>query len=387
MELSEEQSLLVATARRFVSAELLPLENKIESAGRIEPGDAKRIFEASKRLGLYALNVPAEFGGGGLSNMDWMLAEEQFGHATDILVRRAFGNVYDVLLAGTEDQKRRWLVPAAKGERTGSIAFTEPEAGSDAAGIKSRAERSKGGWVLSGRKQFVSDALHSDFFIVSAVTGADGGRSRISAFVVDKDTPGLTIGADQPMMGLRGTTHAPVFFNDVELGPENLIGKEGEGLKLALATLGRVRLAQVAARAVGKAVRILRLALDHARERRQFGRRIGDFQMIQAMLADSAVDIASARAAVWRAAGLLDRGSDARVEISMAKLLASEALGRVADRAVQILGGYGYAKPSAVERLYRDSRVFRIFDGTSEIHRSVIAKRLLDGDSGPYDVC
>ena len=378
--LSPEQRLLVDTVRRFVDAELRPLEAGVEESGRLEIEVGEAIKAKSRALGLYAMNMPEALGGGGLSTLDWMLVEEEFGRTTDILIRRAFGNVYDILLAGTEDQKDRWLIPAIKGERTFSVAFTEAEAGSDAAAIRTRADKSGDGWVLTGQKQFISDALYSDFFVVTAVTDAEAGTGGISTFIVDRDADGVTIGPDNPMMGLRGTTHGELSFDNVPLSPVNLLGTEGQGLKLALDTLGRVRLAQVAARAIGKATLLLDLAIDHARSRRQFGQPIGGFQAVGQMLADSAVEINSARLALWQAAWMLDQGQKARTQISAVKLQASETLGRIADRTVQIFGGSGFSKALPIERYYRDARIYRIFDGTSEIHRNVIARRLLDGD-------
>ena len=378
--LSPEQRLLINTVRRFVDAELRPLEAGVEESGRLEIEVGEAIKAKSRALGLYAMNMPEALGGGGLSTLDWMLVEEEFGRTTDILIRRAFGNVYDILLAGTEDQKDRWLIPAIKGERTFSVAFTEAEAGSDAAAIRTRADKSGDGWVLTGQKQFISDALYSDFFVVTAVTDAEAETGGISTFIVDRDADGVTIGPDNPMMGLRGTAHAELSFDNVPLSPVNLLGTEGQGLKLALDTLGRVRLAQVAARAIGKATLLLDLAIDHARSRRQFGQPIGGFQAVGQMLADSAVEINSARLALWQAAWMLDQGHKARTQISAVKLQASETLGRVVDRTVQVFGGSGFSKALPIERYYRDARIYRIFDGTSEIHRNVIARRLLDGD-------
>ena len=378
--LSPEQRLLIDTVRRFVDTELRPLEAGVEESGRLETEVGEAIKAKSRALGLYAMSMPEALGGGGLSTLDWMLVEEEFGRTTDILIRRAFGNVYDILLAGTEDQKDRWLIPAIKGERTFSVAFTEAEAGSDAAAIRTRADKSGDGWVLTGQKQFISDALYSDFFVVTAVTDAEAGTRGISTFIVDRDADGVTIGPDNPMMGLRGTTHGELSFDNVPLSPVNLLGTEGQGLKLALDTLGRVRLAQVAARAIGKATLLLDLAIDHARSRRQFGQPIGGFQAVGQMLADSAVEINSARLALWQAAWMLDQGQKARTQISAVKLQASETLGRVVDRTVQVFGGSGFSKALPIERYYRDARIYRIFDGTSEIHRNVIARRLLDGD-------
>ena len=380
--LSDEQRLLIGTVRRFVDDELRPLEQLVEDSGHLEPELAAAIQAKSRTIGLYAMNMPEGLGGGGLSTMDWMLVEEEFGRTTDVLIRRAFGNVYDILLAGTEAQRERWLIPAIRGDRTFSIAFTEAEAGSDAAAIRTRATPTDDGWSLTGQKQFISDAHHSDFYVLTAVTDPRAGARGISTFVVDRDMPGVMLGPNVPMMGLRGTTHAELTLENVILGPEHLLGEEGGGLKLALGTLGRVRLAQVGARAVGKATMLLEMAVEHARSRHQFGQPIGGFQSVGQMLADSAVEINAARLALWQAAWMLDQGKSARTQISVVKLQASETLGRVADRVLQIFGGSGYSKELAVERHYRDARVYRIFDGTSEIHRNVIARNLLAGDDG-----
>ena len=191
--LSEEQRLLVATVRRFVDAELIPLEDGIETTGELAIAKSREIFEKSRALGFYAMNIPAEYGGGGLSAVDTMLVEEQFGRAKDILIRRAFGNVYESLLKGTPAQKERWLLPAVRGERTCSIAITEPDAGSDAAAIRTRAVKRGDGWILDGHKHFISDGLHSDFFIVSAVTDAAQRPRHVSLFLVDKSLPGLNV--------------------------------------------------------------------------------------------------------------------------------------------------------------------------------------------------
>ena len=382
--LSDEQRLLVETARRFVYTELVPLEEEVEAKRQLNPAIARSIFEKSRALGLYAMNVPTEYGGGGLSAVDTCLVEEQFGHTSDILVRRAFGNVYEVLLVGTDEQKERWLKPATRGERTFSVAFTEPGAGSDAAGIKTRAERHGDGWVLNGYKHFISDGFYSDFFVVSAVTNPEAGARGISLFLVDKGMTGFSIGRDQPMMGLAGTSHVEMFFENVKLGPEHLLGGEGQGLRLAFETLGRIRLAHIGARCVGKATRLLKMMTDYARDRRQFGRSIGEFQMVQQMLADSAMEINAARLMVLQTASEIDQGRDPRERISMVKAYASEMLGRVADRAVQVFGGMGYCKDMPIERLYRDARIFRIFDGTSEIHRMVIARAMLKHGAGRF---
>ena len=384
--LSEEQHLLVSSIRGFIESELQPLEEGIEKTGRLADNVASEIRAKSQELGLYAVNIPTKYGGGGLSVLDWMIAEEQFGRTSDILVRRAFGNVYEILLEGTDAQIETYLIPAVRGDRTFSVAFTEPEAGSDAAAIKTRAVRKNGGWVLNGSKHFISDGLYSDFFIVTAVTNPDAGARGISTFILDKGLAGFTVGRDQPMMGLKGTSHVEMHFENVKLNEGCLLGKEGQGLKLALATLGRVRLAQVSARAVGRSSMILDSCLRYSKDRRQFGSPIGEFQMIQHMLADSAMEINACRLALWQTASRIDAGEEARGAISMLKVQASEMLGRVVDRAVQIYGGAGYCCDLPIERYYRDARIARIYDGTSEIHRMVMARQMMKGDVGLFDI-
>ena len=383
--LTDEQRLLVSTVRRFIDEHLAPLEDQVDRDDALAPETAREIFEKSRALGLYATNIPEEFGGGGLNAFDTMLLEEQFGRTSDILIRRAFGNVYEVLLRCTRSQAERWLLPAVRGERTCSIAITEPGAGSDAAGIKTRAIRDGAGWRLTGHKHYISDGLFSDFFVVSAVTDPDAGSRGISLFLVDKDSPGFTIGRGQPMMGLRGTSHIEMFFDDIRLGPETLLGEEGRGMRQVLETLGRVRLGQVGARAVGKAGKVLDLMVDHAREREQFGQPIGNFQLVQQMLADSAIEINAARLLLWQTASEIDRTGDGRESISMVKVHAAETLGRVVDRAVQLFGGAGFSREHPIERYYRDARIYRIFDGTSEIHRAVLGGALMKKGAALYD--
>ena len=386
MDLSHEQRLLVDTVRDFIATELAPLEEGIEQTGALDPAQAEAIFAKSSALGLYAMNIPEAHGGGGLSALDTMLVEEQFGRTTDILIRRAFGNVYEVLLACEGAQVERWLRPSVRGERICSIAITEPGAGSDAASITTKAtEDGKGGWVLNGAKHFISDGLVSDFFVVSAVTDPGKGARGISLFLVDKGTPGLTIGRDQPMMGLRGTSHVELHFDNVALEQINMLGARGEGFRMALGVLGRVRLAQVGARAIGKATKVLDLMVDYARERKQFGQAIGEFQLVGQMLADSALEINAARLALWQTAIEIDAGRDPRTRISLVKVQAAETLGRVVDRAVQLFGGMGFCKDLPIERYYRDARIYRIFDGTSEIHRTVMARSLMKGEASLYD--
>ncbi|MBP6894078.1 MAG: acyl-CoA dehydrogenase family protein [Pseudacidovorax sp.] len=380
--LNDEQKMMIDTVRRFIAEELHPLEQTLEEHGALPRAQAQAIHDKARALGLYALNMPAELGGGGLSNLDRVLCEEQFGHTSDQLIRRAFGNVYEPLLHCRGDQVERWLKPSVEGTRTCAIAITEPGAGSDAAGIKTHAKKTDSGWVLNGGKHFISDGEWSDFFLVSARTG----EKEISMFMVDKGLPGFTVGKDQQMMGLRGTPHVELFFDNVALEDAALLGERGQGFKLAMGALNVVRLAQVGARAVGKASHVCELMLQYAGERRQFDTRIGDFQMVQQMLADSVIEINAARWMVYQAAWMLDQGFDAREQIAMVKVHAAETLGRVVDRAVQVFGGMGFCKELPIERYYRDARIYRIFDGTSEIHRGVIAKSALRKGAALFDI-
>jgi acyl-CoA dehydrogenase len=384
--LNDEQKMMIETVRRFIKEELKPLEDVIENSGQLDPTRARAVQGKSRALGLYALNIPAELGGGGLSAVDRILCEEQFGHTTDILIRRAFGNVYEPLLVCQDEQVDRWLKPTVRGERTCAIAITEPGAGSDAQGIKTHAKKTDTGWVLNGSKHFISDGEWSDFFLVSARTDNAAGDKAISMFMVDKGLPGFTVGKDQKMMGLRGTPHVELFFDNVALEPAALLGEEGQGFKLAMGALNVVRLAQVGARAVGKASHVLELMTAYANDRKQFGNRIGDFQLVQQMLADSVIEVNAARLMVLHAAWMIDTGLDPRDWIAMVKVQAAEMLGRVVDRAVQIFGGMGFCKELPIERYYRDARIYRIFDGTSEIHRTVIARSVLKRGAALFDL-
>ena len=382
LHLNDEQRMLLDTVRRFIREECKPLEDEIEANGELPEAKARALHSKARGLGLYALNMPAALGGGALSTFDRILCEEQFGHTSDILIRRAFGNLYEPLLECRGEQVERWLKPSVNGTRTCAIAITEPGAGSDAQSIKTHANKTATGWVLNGSKHFISDGLWSDFFLVSAKTG----EKEISMFMVDKGLPGFTLGKDQKMMGLRGTSHLELFFDNVPLEPIALLGGEGQGFKLAMGALNVVRLAQVGARAVGKASHVLELMAGYANERKQFGKPIGEFQMIQAMLADSAIEINAARLLVMQAASMLDRGEDARDLIAMVKVFAAETLGRVVDRGVQVFGGMGFCKELPLERYYRDARIYRIFDGTSEIHRGVIARSVLKRGAAVFDL-
>jgi acyl-CoA dehydrogenase len=304
--------------------------------------------------------------------------EEQLGQTSDALIRRVFGQAYEMLLSCQGDQRNRYLLPLVRGDKICCMAITEPGAGSDAASISTFAREDGDDFILNGRKHFISDGDIADFAVVMALTDRDKrARGGITLFLVDKDTPGFTIGKRQPMMGHRGYGHAELVFEDCRVPRSQILGEIGWGFRLIMGSVSKVRLHHIGARSVGMASRLLSMCTDHANQRVQFGSKIGDFQMIQEKLADMAAEIYATRSMVLNAAWELDRGMECRDKVSMVKLYASEMLGRCADRAVQIFGGMGFCKEMPIERIYRDCRVLRIFDGTSEVHRMLIARSLL----------
>jgi acyl-CoA dehydrogenase len=306
------------------------------------------------------------------------LVEEELGRTADALIRRVFGQVYEMLLECRGEQRERYLYPTVRGDKITCLGLTEPNAGSDAANIETAAERAGDVFVLNGRKHFISDGDIADYAIVFAVTDkALRARGGITAFLVDRGTPGFTVGRIQPMMGHRGYHHTELVFEDCQVPASQVLGEVGQGFKLVMTTLSRVRLAHIGARAVGMAERLLEMARAHALSRRQFGRAIAEFQLIQGMLADSATEAYATRLMVYNTAWEIDQGRDVRAKISMVKLYASEMQSRVVDRVLQIFGGMGFCKELPVERMYRDARVTRIYDGTSEIHRTIIARHVL----------
>lgn len=370
--LSHESRLLVDTVRRFVDEELRPLEELVEREDGLPPDVAAGLGRKGRELGLWAMNMPTELGGAGLSMLDFCLVNEQIGRTKDVLARRAFGMVPGMLAACRGPEQLRYAHAAAHGEMHISVAMSEPSAGSDAAGIQTRAVRDGDGWRLAGGKHFISDADVAGAYIVTARS-----EEGISCFLVDRHTPGLTLGRHQAMMGQRGTHQHELFFQDCPLRPWQLLGEPGRGLALAMRFINVARLAYVGARCVGLAGLLLEQASEHARQRHQFGAPIGEFQLIQGMLADMQTELYAARMMVLNAAWEIDQGHDARAKVSMVKLFASEMLGRAADHAVQIFGGMGYCAELPIERIYRDARGFRLYDGASEIHRSTIARELL----------
>lgn len=385
--LTPQQEVLVQRARDFVQTELLPLEKQIEDDGQLSRDLSEDIIGKAREIGLFAPNIPQRFGGGGLNTLDNVLVQEQLGATKEILARRAGGNIYECLIEGTGEQMERYLLPSVRGERHSALAVSEPEAGSDAASIQTRATRTKSGWILNGRKHFISDAEFCDYFIVAAVTEADGGARGVSLFLVEKGTDGFSLGKRFNMLGFRGTSHCELMFDNVSLGSEAILGTENEGFRLLGETLGKARLAKVGARAVGKCHRLLHLMKEHARGREQFGKAIIEYGPISQMIADSAIEIAAARALVLQTASDIDAGLHSRAAISEVKVLTTETLGRVADRAVQIFGGRGCHDEHVIESMYRDARLYRIIDGTSEIHRNIITKVHRKSQGGCHVAC
>lgn len=375
---TDEARMVVDTVRRFVTEKLQPLENEVEQLGHIPPDKLAALKQEVVSLGLYALNMPEEVGGGGLCTLDMCLVEEQLGQTSDALIRRVFGQVYPMLMACTPAQRETYLLPTVAGEKICAMAITEPGAGSDAAAISTTAVLENGEWVLNGTKHFISDGDIADYVIVMALTDREKrARGGITLFLVDKATPGFSVARMQPMMGHRGYGHAELAFADCRIPADAVLGQIGGGFKLIMSSVSAIRLAHIGARCTGMAQRVLELMRQHAATRKQFGEPIGNYQMVQQMIADSAIEIFACRAMVLDCAADIDRGLDPRDKVSMIKVFASEMLGKVADRGIQVFGGYGFSKDLPLERIYRDSRVTRIYDGTSEIHRMLIARSVI----------
>lgn len=373
-----ENQLLVDTVRRFINDEVRPLEDVTEELGEIPQDRLMPVKEKAQSLGLFAMNMPEEVGGGGLSCVDQCLVEEEFGKTSDALIRRVFGQVYPMLMACQGAQIEKYLKPTVKGDLICAMAITEPGAGSDAAAISTTARRDGGEWVINGTKHFISDGDIADYVIVMALTDAEKrARGGITLFLVDKNTPGFQVSRVQKMMGHRGYGHAELVFEDCRVPADAVLGEVGDGFPLIMRSVSQVRLAHIGARAVGMASRALEMMRQYAAERKQFGQPIGKFQMVQKMVADSAIEVYGVKMMVLNAAWEVDQGHDAREKVSMVKVAASEMQGRVVDRALQVFGGMGFTKEMPLERMYRDARVTRIYDGTSEIHRMLIARNVI----------
>ena len=376
--LNNEQRMILATVREFVTRELLPLEapaQRAELEGRtlLEPADLRRLQQKAKAAGIWGLLTPEEYGGANLGMLMTALISMETSKA---LIPFSYGGYADnILYMGNAEQKKRYLVPTIEGDRTSCFALTEPDTGSDATNIQMPAVRDGPCWVLNGRKVFITNGLEADFAIVFAVTDkAKGHQGGVTAFLVDRamgwrSDPIQTMGAWRP---------AEITFDNVRVPDENVLGEVGKGFQLAMAWIGQGRII-IPARAVGQAQRLLEMALEYSRQRIAFGRPIAEYQAIQWMLADSAVEIEQVKWLVLNAAWKVDQGGDARHEASIAKLAGAGMIWRVVDRVMQIHGGMGYTKEMPIERVMRDVRVYRIYEGTDEIQRRSIARNLLKG--------
>jgi acyl-CoA dehydrogenase len=373
--LSEEQSLVVRTVRDFVERELYPLEAEIERTGAVPRALGRAIQDKVLQLGFYAPNIPVEHGGGGLDNVTFALLERELGRAA-MALNVFWGRPSNILCACNAEQRARYLLPAVRGEKIDALAMTEPEAGSDLRGMKCAARRDGGDWILNGTKHFISHADIADFVIVFAATGEEAGRKRITCFLIDRGTPGFTIRPGYRSVSHRGYHNTILTFDDCRLPAEQILGEEGTGFDLANTWLYATRLT-VAAMCVGRARRAFDLALAYAAQRSQFGQKIGRFQGVSFKLADMITSIDAADLLTLAAAWRLDQGLPANREIAEAKLFASEMLARVTDEAIQVHGGMGLMDDLPLERFWRDARVERIWDGTSEIQRHIIGRELL----------
>ncbi|NMF97613.1 acyl-CoA dehydrogenase family protein [Aromatoleum toluolicum] len=374
----ETLNILLDTISRFVRERLVPQEAHVAETDQIPP----ELVAEMKELGLFGLSIPEEFGGMGLTMEEEVLATFEIGQ-TSPCFRSLFATNngiggQGIVIDGTPEQKRDYLPRLASGEIIGSFALTEPDAGSDAGSLRTSARRDGDHYVLNGTKRYITNAPEAGIFTVMARTNPDAkGPHGISAFIVEKGTPGLSLGNIDKKMGQKGAHTCDVIFEDCRVPASNLIGgKEEVGFKTAMKVLDKGRI-NIAAICVGVAERMLADALRYAMERKQFGKPIAEFQLIQAMLADSKAEIYAARTMVVDAARKRDDGRDVGTEAACAKLFASEMCCRVADRAVQIFGGAGYLSEYGIERFYRDVRLFRIFEGTSQIQQLVIARNMI----------
>ena len=376
----ETRNQLIETVRRFVAEECVPIEAKVSEEDRVPDS----IIAQMRELGLFGISIPTEYGGLGLTMEEEVLVCFELGQ-TSPAFRSVIGtNVgigsQGIVMFGSEAQKNEWLPKLATGERVASFALTEPGAGSDAASVKVSAIHDGKDYVVNGTKRFITNAARAGMFTLLARTDpSKKGAGGISAFIVPAKTPGISIGKPEKKMGQQGAHIHDVIFENARV-PESLrLGKEGEGFKVAMQVLDRGRL-HISAVCVGVAERLIREAVNYAREREQFGQKIAEFQLIQGMLADCKTEAYAARCMVLETARKRDRGEPVSMEAACCKYFASEMVGRVADKAVQIFGGAGYVADYGIERFYRDVRIFRLYEGTSQIQQIVIARNLLRGD-------
>ena len=374
--LTEEQRMIQTMVRDFARDVLLPTAAERDITKEFPAENIRQMGE----LGLMGMNVPPEYNGAGVDTVSYSVALQEVAYAcaaTAVIMSVhnsvACGPIY---LFGSDYLKDRYLKPLAAGKKLGCFALTEPSAGSDPAGQRSRAVKDGDSYVINGTKMFITSGKHADVVVVTAYTDREKKHRGISAFVVEKGTPGFTVGKEEDKMGLRGSDTTELIFEDCRVPAENLLGQEGDGFVIAMASLDGGRIG-IASQSVGVAQACLDAAVNYARERIQFNKPISQFQGIRWMIADMATQIEAARLLTFNAAAMKDRGENFSAAASMAKVFASEMANKAAYQALQIHGGYGYIKEYPVERYYRDTRVFTIYEGTSEIQRKVIAKHVI----------
>ena len=373
----ETREQLIDTVRRFVAERLRPLEAKVAE----DDAMPAELVEEMKGLGLFGLSIPEAYGGLDLSMEDECLVAIELGR-TSPAFRSTFGTNVGIgsqglVMFGTDAQKEKYLPGIASGEIITSFALTEPEAGSDSANVQTRAIRDGDVYVLNGSKRFITNANKADLFTVMARSDpAKAGAGGVSAFLVERNLPGLSVGKPEKKMGQQGAQICDVIFENVRVPAENRLGQEGGGFKVAMQVLDRGRL-HISAVCIGVAERLIKDCVEYMAERKQFGQALSQFQLLQGMIADSKTESLAARALTLETARKRDAGQSVTMEAAAAKYFASEMVGRVADRAVQIFGGAGYVADHGIERLYRDVRIFRIYEGTSQIQQVVIARETL----------
>ena len=375
-QLSETQEQIRVMTQDFAAKEIRPLADALDKESRFPKELVKRMAE----LGLLGMMVPEEWGGTGLDTLSYAIAMENvsWGCASTGVTMSVNNSLYcdPIMKYGTDAQKKRWLMPFAKGEKLGCFGLTEPDSGSDAAHMKTRAERRGDSYVIQGAKNWITNGPECDAIILFVSTDAAAGAKGTSAFIVDRGTKGFIVGGKDHKLGIRGSPSCTVSFDECVIPAENRLGAEGDGFKIAMGTLDGGRIG-IAAQALGIGRAAFEVALAWSKERRAFGKVISEHQAIQHKLADMATQLEAARLLTWRAAYMKDKGMRHSRESAMAKLYASEAASKVANQALQIFGGYGYSTEYAPERHFRDARITEIYEGTSEIQRIVIAANVL----------
>jgi acyl-CoA dehydrogenase len=378
--LSEEQQLIISTTRQFVRQELVPHEREVEDSGALRPDLWRELRQKAIAAGLYAANMPAEVGGAGLDALTWVLYEKELGYTSYVLHYACVARPSNILLACSGEQRERYLLPAVRGERVECLAMSEPQAGSDLRSMRTSAVQKGGDFIINGTKHFISHADHADFVILFAASGEEdsprGKKKLITAFLVDKGTPGFEVLPGYQNVSHRGYTNSILQFSDCRLPQSAVLGTVHQGFEVANTWLGATRL-QVAANCLGRAERALECAKQWATDRRQFGQQIGKFQGVSFKLADMAVELRAAELLTLEAAWKLEQKSATDTDMAIAKLKATEMLAMVADEALQIHGGMGLMTEMPLERIWRDARIERIWDGTSEVQRHIISRALL----------